>query len=506
MSEYQIKLTQAERDTIQKLYDGKAQGNPPNWSHAYTAIAELLEKKLDLDNIYTGNGELRKGEDHPVVVWFRGAAQANNPDSTSVYSVMIREYSEQQMALRGISYSDALMQQASNKVAENAMNDILDRELDQDGFYSFPTIEDISLQDAIGVGQVLFSGLENGDTAKSDGENAYASMNAGWSGTMLFTSLGSDQTWRLFTAGDYLGDNDEYGDRINKVSFNRMDDLKNVLFAYFSMKKAISATILDKDGNFLSGSWDQFKTDAGIGKDTYDISSVGELWDLVWVNFRGDYRTGNIEKKVVIDEKGIKRAEYQLIDGHIGGPYRLWREDGTKKEEGSLLTAEKYSNGQFKKTRYFSEKHEYDEKNTLRTIIAYSNDGSRLWDQTFYSNGSKKSMFIHDYPSSQSGEDFAWYENGQAMFKKHKQTSSANHGWAEYWHSNGEKRCEGMYDSDGLWANDRVGIWKVWDEVGDLIAEGYFSDNKIDINKPHLGTEEMIKECSNLNILIKQDN
>lgn len=28
--------------------------------------------------------------------------------------------------------------------------------------------------------------------------------------------------------------------------------------------------------------------------------------------------TGNIEKKVVIDEKGIKRAEYQLIDGHIG--------------------------------------------------------------------------------------------------------------------------------------------------------------------------------------------
>ena len=51
-----------------------------------------------------------------------------------------------------------------------------------------------------------------------------------------------------------------------------------------------------------------------------------------------------------------------------------------------------------------------------------------------------------------------------------------------------------MYDSDGLWANDRVGIWKVWDEVGGLIAEGYFSDNKIDINKPHLGTEEMIKE------------
>lgn len=208
--------------------------------------------------------------------------------------------------------------------------------------------------------------------------------------------------------------------------------------------------------------------------------------------------TGTIENKVVIDKKGIKRAEYQLIDGHIGGPYRLWREDGTKTEEGFLLTAEKYSDGQFNKPRYFNEKHEYDEKNTLRTIVAYSNDGSRLWDQTFYSDGSKKSMFIHDYPGSQSGEDLAWYENGQAMFKKYKQTSSANHGLAEYWHRNGKKRCEGMYDSSGLWVNDRVGVWKVWDEAGVLIAEGHFSDNKVDKNKPHLGTEEMIKECSNL--------
>lgn len=107
MSEYAIKLTQAERDAILAIKEGgmKGQGDKANWSHAYTAIADLLEKNLDLDKNYVG-----KGEDHPVVVWFRGAAQANNPDSTSVYSVMIREYSEQQMALRGINYTNKLMQ------------------------------------------------------------------------------------------------------------------------------------------------------------------------------------------------------------------------------------------------------------------------------------------------------------------------------------------------------------------------------------------------------------
>ncbi len=66
MSEYAIKLTQAELDAILAINEGgmKGQGDKANWSHAYTAIAELLEKKLDIDNIYTGNGELRKGEDY----------------------------------------------------------------------------------------------------------------------------------------------------------------------------------------------------------------------------------------------------------------------------------------------------------------------------------------------------------------------------------------------------------------------------------------------------------
>lgn len=64
MSEYKIKLNQAEYDAILAIQKNGMKGNSPNWSHAYTAIAELLEKKLDIDNIYTGNGELRKGEDY----------------------------------------------------------------------------------------------------------------------------------------------------------------------------------------------------------------------------------------------------------------------------------------------------------------------------------------------------------------------------------------------------------------------------------------------------------
>lgn len=207
--------------------------------------------------------------------------------------------------------------------------------------------------------------------------------------------------------------------------------------------------------------------------------------------------TGTIENKVVIDEKGIKRAEYQLIDGHIGGPYRLWREDGTKKAEGSLLTAKEYKNDYFDKPRYFGKEYQYNKYGDLENIITRNNEGKELARENFYSNGMKKSIFINDQPDRRAGEYIFWHKNGQVMSKK-KRNDIGNHGWAEYWHSNGKKKCEGMYDSGGLWVGDRVGVWKVWDELGVLTAEGYFSDDKVDKSKPHLGTEEMIKECANL--------
>ena len=94
-----IYLTQAQIDQITALKNAgpNAQGN---YSHIYKFIGDLLPA-----------GDEKN--------WFRGAQQANA--GQGVYSAMIRAYSQRQMELRGIVYSEALMQVASNRVAEKAL-------------------------------------------------------------------------------------------------------------------------------------------------------------------------------------------------------------------------------------------------------------------------------------------------------------------------------------------------------------------------------------------------
>lgn len=121
-----IYLSQAQIDQIRTLYEAglNAQGN---YSDIYELIGDMLPPS-DVQN------------------WFRGAEQANA--GNGAYSAMIRGYSKRQMELRGIggSYSDALMQAVSNRVAQKAIQDILDLDGDSfirkqaDGSWLFPTV------------------------------------------------------------------------------------------------------------------------------------------------------------------------------------------------------------------------------------------------------------------------------------------------------------------------------------------------------------------------------
>lgn len=205
--------------------------------------------------------------------------------------------------------------------------------------------------------------------------------------------------------------------------------------------------------------------------------------------------TGTIEPQEFIDDKeGVKRAEYQLVDGNIGGKYTLWYENGIKQEEGFLLEAKGYENFRFTKPLYYGEKSEFTKKGVLEKIDFYDNYGKKISYQMFYSNGIKKYLYVDNKVGS-GGESISWYQNGQ-MMEKYKSNGMGRHGWAEYWYPNGVKKCEGEFDSSGLWRNDLIGVWEKWDEDGNLVAEGYFSDNKMDKTKPHVGTETEIKECS----------
>ena len=120
-----IYLTQSQIDQITALKKAgpNAQGN---YSHIYKFIGDLLPASDEKN-------------------WLRGAEQANA--GQGVYSAMIRAYSQRQMELRGVAYSEALMQAASNNVATNALDDILRADRNQgNGQWTFPTMAEIEFK------------------------------------------------------------------------------------------------------------------------------------------------------------------------------------------------------------------------------------------------------------------------------------------------------------------------------------------------------------------------
>lgn len=85
-----------------------------------------------------------------VKLWLDGAALANA--GRGIFAELIRSYSQRQMELCGIQYTDALMQEASNRVATKALADILtDTRRVGDNRWGFPTIEEIANKDATAV-------------------------------------------------------------------------------------------------------------------------------------------------------------------------------------------------------------------------------------------------------------------------------------------------------------------------------------------------------------------
>ena len=211
------------------LVQGPVQGN---YAHAYRYLADLLA---------TPQADGSTPKDDPAVDqvyrWLRGAEQANAGEG--VFSALIREYTQQQAELRiGGRFTVEQMQEASNAVATALLQDILDNN------NQLPTIGEVAEHDARQVGDVLFSQLGSQDTAYSE--------NSAWSGTILFSGLGSDQSSRLVKSGP------------NQNAVDTLDDIKNVLFAYQSMLSAGSTVLA---GNFSYSDFSEFWDDTAIAAD-----------------------------------------------------------------------------------------------------------------------------------------------------------------------------------------------------------------------------------------------
>lgn len=208
-----------------------------NFADAYAQIANWLE----------GNPEAES-----VRAWFIGATQANS--GVGPFADLIREYTRRQAELRGLTVSEAQMQIASNEVAVRVLNDIVRGE--------DLTIDSIASRDAIAVGDTLFASLGSTDTALSN--------NAAWSGTLLFTPLGSNQVSRLFGAG-------------NEAQVDTLDDWKNILFAYDAFAGAMK---------YVSSRWTSYASELCSTFEAIwslpDVSSI--LSDIVTgAAFSGDY-------------------------------------------------------------------------------------------------------------------------------------------------------------------------------------------------------------------------
>ena len=196
-------ITNEQRTILQNILN-RGPNSQGNYADAYALILSWINDSNQVDD--------------NVKLWFMGAIQANAGKGT--FSSLIREYSSTQMALRGVGYSDQLMQEASNQVAERAIREILRTN-------SFPDINVIANADAIGVGEILFASLGSVDTAGKD-------INAGWSGTILFHAFDIQQIGRLLTAGDPPSSPGL------ATQLNRLDDVKNLLFAYYAYEKALA--------------------------------------------------------------------------------------------------------------------------------------------------------------------------------------------------------------------------------------------------------------------------
>ncbi|MCZ8233760.1 MAG: matrixin family metalloprotease [Inhella sp.] len=153
-----------------------------------------------------------------ALLWLRGATEANAGRGSM--SALIRQYTDKQSLLRyGTQITDLQMQNASDAVASNLLDDLLGVNVAK-GWPrgQVPDISRIAFADATAVGEVLFSpegrlpGRVKGDSAD------FEEKNAGWSGALLFGLLRSDQAWRLMDHGGAKG------------AIDTLSDLRDVLF------------------------------------------------------------------------------------------------------------------------------------------------------------------------------------------------------------------------------------------------------------------------------------
>jgi Ca2+-binding RTX toxin-like protein len=227
-----------------------------NCAPFYQLLSDVIGEKISRSIVFD---EYIKRILISAKLWLDVAIDANG--GHGAYSALIRAYTVRQGQLRlNKTFSEELMQESSNQVAANFMNSLM-HGAPKDGLapWTVPLIGQIASIDASAIGKVLFlDELGEEDTASS--------RNAGWSGAIGFSLLGGAypfETWRLISAGD---PESEIRGRHKLAKVNRVDDLKNILFAIDSYNVALVAVVKNFGWNALESIFSIFPEQINIAR------------------------------------------------------------------------------------------------------------------------------------------------------------------------------------------------------------------------------------------------
>ncbi|HAV4464771.1 putative Ig domain-containing protein [Acinetobacter baumannii] len=261
------KLSQNHMNQISALRI-QAENGQIGYHIIYSTLASLLQS----DYSYTSSD--------PTVLWLRGATEANAGRGS--LSELIRVYSNTQAQLRyGENISNSLMQQASNEVAKNLLKNLFGEGDNGVADYAIiPDINKIAADDATAVGKIIFN-RDLGDTS------AEKQANSAWSGTLLFTQLTSDQSFRLMSKGE------------DGLKVDSLNDWRDVLYAYVSYEAGLKAA----RSEFISEDLKQEKTDIDILGNTFYGYVTGEK---TFIDYLSTLATGS-------DSQGLLSA-FNLIN------------------------------------------------------------------------------------------------------------------------------------------------------------------------------------------------
>lgn len=280
------KLNQTHMDQIAAMRVQAANGQIDYWQ-VYQTLASLLQS----DYGYTSTD--------PTVLWLRGATEANAGRGSM--SELIRVYSSTQAQLRyGETVSESKMQEASNEVAKNLLKNLFgEGDNGIQDYAEIPDIHTIANDDAKAVGKILFNRDLN-DTA------AEKQANSAWSGTLLFTQLTSDQTFRLTSKG------------ADASKVDSLNDWRDVLYAYVSYEAGFKAART----KFLLENSIQQSTDQAILGDTFYGYVTGEktFIDYISTLALGTDNQGLLSFFQMIQYVGVNRFLDMLMGAVSGEP------------------------------------------------------------------------------------------------------------------------------------------------------------------------------------------